>query len=317
MAISNGFDITGISVWTKEDPELIKAAVAKGKTMDRCFVLPGVKYHEKIGVLDNSIVVQDNSNGGWSATGSVAINQIDVYTTPLCILDELYYQPLQSYFVAQNFDAGSAYSEQLGPILAESYSDKLSKENEEYLWSNMNKKPLNGATFSGFIKTLKAETTRVKSVGTYGYTASYTTSNIIAAVDAMCDKLPDAVMTEPQELSLSPKLFRMLTSAYRTAYGNNIMFGKAGENGDFEIYLPGYSNIKAVATTGLGQSGLDSDQYMVLTNHKKNMGIATDLLNEQERMDIWYSKEIRGVKVDIEWKLGTFIKFPTEVVCNF
>ena len=42
--------------------------------------------------------------------------------------------------------------------------------------------------------------------------------------------------------------------------------------------------------------------------------VGVDLENEEETFDLWYSKEDKVVKFDAAYKMGTQIKFPTEIV---
>ena len=62
--------------------------------------------------------------------------------------------------------------------------------------------------------------------------------------------------------------------------------------------------------------GLTGTNYIFGT-YAENMVVSTDLTNEEEKFDIWYSQDNDEVRVNIQWKIGVQIYFPQFVVTNF
>jgi hypothetical protein len=76
---------------------------------------------------------------------------------------------------------------------------------------------------------------------------------------------------------------------------------------DSEFILPG-TPIKVVALQGL--NGTNKVYAMRLSN----LFLGTDLLNEEEKFEIFYAKEADQVRFVSEFKMGVNVAFPDEIV---
>jgi hypothetical protein len=76
---------------------------------------------------------------------------------------------------------------------------------------------------------------------------------------------------------------------------------------DSEFLLPG-TTIKVVAVQGLNGTN------KVYALRLSNLFIGTDLLNEEERFEIFYAKEADQVRFVSEFKMGVNFAFPGEIV---
>ena len=79
-------------------------------------------------------------------------------------------------------------------------------------------------------------------------------------------------------------------------------------NGEF--ILPG-TTIKVIAVQGLNGTG------DIVAARISNLFIGTDLLNEEERFEIFYAKEADQVRFVSEFKMGVNFAFPDEIVKFF
>jgi hypothetical protein len=82
-------------------------------------------------------------------------------------------------------------------------------------------------------------------------------------------------------------------------------FGDDMINGQF--FLPG-TNVKVMAVQGLNGSG------KIVAMRVSNLFLGTDLLNEEERFEIFYAKEADEVRFVAEFKAGVQFAFPDEMV---
>jgi hypothetical protein len=76
---------------------------------------------------------------------------------------------------------------------------------------------------------------------------------------------------------------------------------------NMELVVPG-TNIKLIGVNGLNAT----DTLFGLS--MSNMYLGTDLLNEQDRFELFYAKEADEMRFVVEFKLGCQIAFPDEVV---
>ncbi len=303
------FNVSSINAYTNETAQqLVKKAVLAGKTISMVTVVPGIKYKETLNILDNTVSVQ-NATCGFTSNGSVAFKQREVTVTALEVKESLCEKTLEQYFMGQWMKPGSPKDEELGDILADSYVEKIKEYNELNIWKGGIGSPGYGK-IDGLISILSDEDTRVTvELGSPDIMAGpFTSSNIVSAVDAMVAAIPEAILNKSDlTLFMSYANYNLYTAALRTAN----LYHYSGEAGaDFECYIPGTS-VKAVAT-----HGLISTDYMVLT-YAPNIVVGTDLLDEEEKFDIWYSRDNDEVRVNIQWKIGVEVYFPEHCVCNF
>lgn len=304
------FNVGSISAYTNETKEqLIEKAILTGKTLSLVSIIPGIKYKETINSLENTVTVA-NAVCGWSPAGTVTFNQRVIEVTALEVKDALCPKTLEKYYLGQLMKPGAPKDLELGPIVAESYVKQVQAINEKTFWQGGMGSPVYGK-FNGFVKILSTEATRV-DVSAMGSPAvgsgPYTAATIIGIVDMMVSNTPEEILDAPGlTLFMSLGNYMLYTAALRTAN----LFHYNGENGaNYETLIPG-TNIKAV-----GIAGLTGTNYMILT-YAQNLAIGTDMMNEEEKFDIWYSKDNDEVRVLIEYKYGTQVYFPEFCVTNF
>jgi hypothetical protein len=74
-----------------------------------------------------------------------------------------------------------------------------------------------------------------------------------------------------------------------------------------EVNVPG-TNVKLI-----GVNGLNTTDYMVGVC-MSNMYLGTDMLNEQDKFELFYAKEADEMRFVVEFKLGCQLAFTDEVV---
>jgi hypothetical protein len=134
----------------------------------------------------------------------------------------------------------------------------------------------------------------------------YTTSNIIAAVNAMWRALPTKLKGKSDiVIAMGYDLYDLYISALVTA---NLYAYSAGTN------VTDYSfKITGAGYTISGFPGLSGSNVM-LAFRASNVYFGVDMEHEEEEFDIWYSKDDDNIKLKIAWKAGVNVAYPSEVV---
>lgn len=70
-----------------------------------------------------------------------------------------------------------------------------------------------------------------------------------------------------------------------------------------EFLLPG-TDAKVVRTQGLAGT------HVVIGTFAKNLVYGTDMQNDEEKFDIWFSQDNRTWRVAVEWNSGVQVAFP-------
>lgn len=300
-----GFNISTINPYVNQTKEqLISAMINQGDTLQYVSVYPGIKYKESINVLSTDVTVKAASCGWVNGSGDTTFSQVEIEVKPLEVKETLCYKDLESKFLGQLMRAGAPKdAEEFGGVLAESYLKGVGKKNEMNIWQG----DLTGSTytnFDGIVRILELDSTKVKVTGQ----TSFVAANIIGYVNAMVAAVPEDIIAAENLMLFVPYAdYKTYTAALRTAglYQVNIEDGK-----DFKIQIPG-TNV-----TLKGVLGLTGTHKWTLAE-ASNIIVGVDQLNEEEKFDIWYSRDADAVKVNIQYKMGVQIPFKSLVVTNY
>jgi len=135
---------------------------------------------------------------------------------------------------------------------------------------------------------------------------SITVSNVVAIIDAVYKAIPVEVLDkEDTFIACGTDVFRLFTIALKTAN----LYHYNADAINFELFIPG-TNIKLVALNGLNGTS------RIIAGRKSNMFMGVDLMNEEEKFEIFFAKEADEVRLMCAFKLGTQVAFPSQVA-NF
>lgn len=314
------FNVSGIAAYTNQVSDLVKKMVITGPTLN---ILTSIQAGipagstQAINILTNTISPAAAACG-WSSAGAVAFTQRNIATTALQIHESLCEKTLKAYWVGQVMKPGASVTEeQLGPILAESYVEKVKNYNEYHIWQgNFSGYTGISATYNkwdGFLKVINGEATRVTVLSATTLTAA----NIVASVETIWLNCPAALRAYGDiALFLSLSDFDLYAGALRTANLYHFDATNAAIEGSWKInYIPGLTVYGVPGLVG-AKTFVQNITPWVMTS-VSNLVYGTDLLNEEEKLDIWYSKDNDEVRVNINWSSGAQIQFPDLVVCNW
>jgi hypothetical protein len=135
--------------------------------------------------------------------------------------------------------------------------------------------------------------------------SSITAGNVISIFDGVYQAIPaQVVAADDMTIFCGQDVFRTYTVALKNA---NQFHYSIDVKADSEFVLPG-TMIKVVALAGL--NGTNKVYAMRLSN----LFLGTDLLNEEEKFEIFYAKEADQVRFVSEFKMGVNVAFPDEIV---
>lgn len=309
------FDVTALTNYTKENEALlVSSSVLGNKTADliksQGNVMVGVKSSEKINIMDTDAFFQDGSSCGFNASGTTSFTQRTVTVGKIKVNEALCPKDLESKYLQKALPAGSHYD---SIVFATDYSDrkasKIAQQLEVGLWlGDTTSADGNKNKFDGLVKLIGAASTVVDANTTtyYGTPATaITAANVVAIFDAVYKAIPATVVAkDDMTIFCGMDVFRTYTIALKNANMYNYAFdGKA----DSEFTLPG-TTIKVVAVQGLNGAN------KIYATRISNIFLGTDLLNEEERFEIFYAKEADQVRFVAEFKMGVNFAFPEEIV---
>jgi hypothetical protein len=314
------FDVSTLAAYTKDNwKELVTSSVLGSKTANliksQGNVLVGVKSAENITIMDTDAFFQSGTNCGFNASGTTTFTQRAVTVGKIKINEALCLKDLESKFLQNALPQGSRYTDM---IFAEQYSnrkaEKVAEQMEIALWQgdtasangNLNK-------FDGLLKLITAAGGSVVNANTStfisgGPISSITVANVVSVFDAIYTAIPAKVVAKDDiTIFCGMDVFRLYTIALKNA---NLFAYNLDIKADSEFFLPG-TTVKVVAVQGLnGTNDLVAARI-------SNLFMGTDLLNEEERFEIFYAKEADQIRYVNEFKAGVNFAFPDEIVKFF
>ena len=297
-----GFDLAGLQTYTNEVGGLLLAeAIVKGKTAELYYVQSNVKGSQAINLLSSTLSVQDGSCG-WTSSGDTTFTQRDITVCDKKVNEALCPRDLNNYWASAFLNAGS-YNESVPfeEAIAQLKVEQIKKYVEEQLWRSTT----GTSCFAGFATLISTGTT---GVVTATGSVAITSSNALAEVDKMIEATPDQVADrEDLIVWMSMANYRKYLINLRTA--NYFAFSpEADDMSDYVTFHPG-TNVRVVGTHGINDNGV----YMGPAEH---MVVGVDLMSDEERLDIFYSRDNDEVRVRANFKIGAQIAFPENFVTN-
>lgn len=313
------FVVSSLANYTEENAtQLVASSVLGAKTIslikDQGNVMLGVKSAETVNIMDTDAFFQDGSSCGFNASGTTTFTQRTLTVGKIKVNEALCPKDLEAKYLQKALPAGSSYD---SIVFAAEYSqrkaDKIASQLEIAVWQgdtasangNLNK-------FDGFAKLIAAASASVIHANTTTYygtplvaSAGITTSNVINVIDAVYKALPaEIVAKDDATIFVGMDVFRTYTIALKNA---NLFAYTFDGKADSEMMLPG-TTVKVVAVQGLNGTS------KIYGGRVSNMFYGTDLLDEQERFELFFAKEADQVRFVAEFKAGVQIAFPAEMV---
>jgi len=310
------FDVSALAAYTEQNAaQLVTSSVLGAKTANLIKsagnVMVGVKSAETINIMDTDAIFQAGGSCGFTASGSTTFTQRTVTVGKIKVNEALCPKDLEAKYLQKALPTGSMYD---SVPFEQEFADKKAKtiaaQLETAIWqgdtSSVN---VNLNKFDGLVKLVGAASGVVAANASTFISgaplSSITADNVISIFDGVYAAIPAKVVAaDDMTIFCGQDLFRTYTIALKNA---NSFHYSVDAKADGEFVLPG-TMIKVVSVGGL--NGTNKIYAMRLSN----LFIGTDLLNEEEKFEIFYAKEADQVRFVAEFKMGTNISFPDETV---
>jgi hypothetical protein len=313
------FSVGTLAAYTKENEQLlVSASVLGSKTAglikDQGNVMVGVKSAETINIMDTDAIFQDGSSCGFNASGLTSFTQRTVTVGKIKVNEALCLKDLESKYLQKALPAGSMYDSM---VFAEEFTnrkvEKISSQLEKALWQgNTASVDVNLNKFDGLIKLITAAggtVVNANSVAFHGVVeTAITDTNVVSIFDDIYKAIPAQVVDkDDMAIFCGMDTFRTYTVKLKSS---NLFHYKYEEAANGQFFLPG-TNVRVIAVQGL--NGTND----IVATRISNLFIGTDLLNEEERWELFFAKEADQVRFVSEFKIGINFSFPDEIVKFF
>lgn len=304
------FNVTGLTNYTNElSTELVIKSLFGGKTaavlQAAGQVQVGVKSAEALNILSSDVYLQADGCG-YNPSGVTTFSQRVITVGAIKVEETMCPKTLEAKWLQTQIAPGSAiaipFEEQIGLQKAANIAKIL----EISLWqgntASGNTNP-NTNRFDGFNKIIDAASATTIAGNSSSATA-ITVANVEGLIDDMYNLIPaDIADAEDLVLFVGIDTFKKYTTALR----NSNLFHYAVDSANMEIIIPA-TNVKMI-----GVGGLNGTNRMFLSR-LSNMFVGTDLLNEFENYQIFYSRDNDEVRFRAALKMGVQFAFADQIV---
>ena len=307
-------DLSGLANYVKENElQLTSAAIFSAKTASlieaKGNVQVGIKSAETINVMTTDAIFQAGGTCGFNSSGTTTITQRTLTVGKIKIQESICPKTFEAKYTQKALREGSTYDYM-------AYASEYTAQKVERIGAALETAIWQGDTASG-----NAQLNKFMGIGTIidalgfggagdpvkGNTSNLTTlttSNVIQAVDEVFAAIPAALLDKQDVVIFCGNdTFREYVIALR----NENLYHYPVDAVNMELIVPGTA-IRLIGVNGLNAT----DTLFGLS--MSNLYLGTDLLNEQDRFELFYAKEADEMRFVVEFKMGVQVAFPDEVV---
>lgn len=309
-------DLTGLTNYVKEnEAQLATSLVFKPKTAMLIEaagnVQVGVKSSEKINIMETDAVFQVGGTCGFNASGTTTFSQRTLTPGKIKVNEAICPKSFEAKYTQKALRNGSSYDYMpFADYFTQKKIDLIGAQLETALWQgDTTSGNANLSKFDGLIKLIAPSGVLTSGVVDGNPTnilvaTGITTANVIGIIDGVYQLIPTSILDGGDVfVAVGMDTFRKYTIALKNAN----LFNYAAEASDFEIIIAG-TNVKLIGLNGLNGTN------KVVASRWSNIYLGVDLLNEEERFELFYAKEADEMRFVAEFKMGVNYAFPTEIV---
>lgn len=278
--------------------QLIAKTVLGSKTIGMLNLMGGVKGKTALNVLNTDVELQDASTCGWNPTTSNEISRKFVEPLYIGVQAEWCEKNFLGTFAAYKLRTAAGqknlpFAEDFLADIVDHINDKL----EKMVWQGDSEN--SGATeFDGLLKIAEDA-----SATTIDFASG---SSVWSAIKEVYLSVPEEAMKNDLTIFVGAGTYRQFIQELVAA---NLYHHNANEAA-MEYALPG-TDTKVVAVNGL--NGTEDYDY-IFAARTSNLVYVTDMLDDKEKLEFWYSEDDRVFRLDVEFMAGAGIIFDDEVV---
>ena len=293
-------DVTKLSQYVDETrKELILNTVLGAKSASLFNLQTGVKHQAALNLLDTTIEFGDGSDCGWDAAGTsslsqrlLTVGQVKI-NTPFCEKKLLKVWAGQDVKVA----AGTA-NLPFEQEFIKGVVDGVKQENEIAIWQGDTDSSLaNLNKYDGLIKVITDSSVFIKPSETPA-------TSVKACIDSVYTSIPVKVLRKAS-VCMGEDAFRTYVLALASA---NLYNYKPEVGAEMELVIPGTS------TKVYGLAGLNGTKTVIAGVLNENIFYGVDMEGDDEKFDMWYSKDNQEFRLVINFAAGVQVAHPDEIV---
>ncbi len=287
--------------------ELLVALQFEGETASYANIVTGVKSSKSLQLLANVVNFQDgDADCAFNASGSTTFTQRDIVTKGIKVQEVLCPRALQAKWTQLLLRMGQAYTEaDIPKEIVTDYANQIVKKLEVLDWTGSTV----GTFYDGLIKIIKAATGTTVATPVAG---PVTTTNVrtimqsvLAAVPAVYKGNPDFVFFMGYDVAEMYRQKMFIDNLYHAPATKD----QKGMNieGSVHKIIPVHGLDGFIANSG-------DNPFIFGIDPKRNLYLGVDMEGEEEKIDMWESKDDQNIKFSFRFRRGWQVAYPSEIV---
>lgn len=297
------FVVSSITDYVNNNRDLLISSFGLAGDGTRKYVttLTGIKYKERLNYLDIDPTLQDGTNCGFTPQdGGLVFAEKDIVVAPIKVDIDICPRTLRTKYANYLVRMNAVEEGKRMPFEAEVLNgvvDQINKKIEKLIWQGKTSAHSGTDLIDGWLYMLNndSDVIDVANMPTGAYDG-------ILAVYML---LPQEVIERGAKIFVAPEIFRVFMQDM--VVKNYFHYAGAQNAAPEEFILPG-TNAVVISTPGLANS------LSVVGTWGENLVYGTDMENDQEDIDFWYSKDDRIFKLEVLWNSGVSYYFGDMIV---
>lgn len=288
--------VTSLPAYVEQNrTDLINKSVLVGRTVDHLNLMTGVVGPTSLNLYETSLSLQDGKACGFDAQDTTTLSQ-RVLTPAVLKVNTTFCPKLLIGKYCQHLVKIGAGRETL-PFeekFTQGIVDAVKAEIEKMVWQGQ---PNQTDECEGFISILSGATSAIKVAEASGTTATKAIEDTYMAMPAAIVEKGDAVIFvgEDKYREYIQALVKANMYHYDAKYGEGV------------YVVPGTS-VRVISVNGLNGTNA------IVAGRESNFYYGTDMENDNETFDLWWSKDDQIWKLAINFAAGVQVAYPEETV---
>ena len=295
MAVTN-FLVSTLPAYVENNRDIIlkNFALVGTDTRRRIGLQTGIKLNGYLNAIGITPTLQDGSSCGFNPLDEIELTQKTLATAVLKTDGQICPETLLGKWA--EYQVRIAATENALPFegyIMDGLIREINKKIEQLIWvaDSGNSDPIDG-----FLTQFTADAA-VTSVTLTGVAAAYD------AVKTVYFAIPEEALDRGAMIFVDPVIFRALMNDLVVL---NYFHYDMGNGAKDEFILPG-TDVRVVKTPGLAQTNV------IVGTFPENLVYGTDMENDNEKVDLWWSNDDRVFKYQVKWNSGVAYHFGDQI----
>lgn len=287
------FDVNTITGYVDEKRlPLIGKAVLGARSSELFNLQTGVKSTAALNLLDTTVEFGDGASCGWDEAGQTELTSRNIEVAKLKVNMSFCDRELLDTWAG--YEVKVAAGRETLPFEEQFVNQIIDRVNEcveHMIWNGNKTSPAN---FDGILTILANESGVI----------TVSDTNIADLVNQVYLNIPVAILSNATIVMGEDKFREYVLDLTK----KNLYHYDPKVDGNMTITMPGTS------TKVIGVPGLNGTDKVVAGDLKNNFFYGTDMQDDKEVFDLWYSKDNREFRLAIQFNAGVQVAFPDQIV---